>query len=57
MGFISKLLYFVIWIALGVGFGESLVDLTNSIRGAAIHAHQRGPLSYKLFTEQLTGQK
>ncbi|MBK9293304.1 MAG: hypothetical protein IPM57_02500 [Oligoflexia bacterium] len=52
-----KLIYAIIWFALAVGVGESLVEMTKAMRVAAIKAHQRGPISYKLFTEQLTGQK
>jgi hypothetical protein len=52
-----KFIYILLWIALSIGVGEVLVDLTNEIRSTAISAYQRGPISHKLFTEQLTGQK
>jgi len=52
-----KLIYLILWLAFAVGVGEVLIDLTNELRGAAIEAHRRGPISHKLFTEQLTGQK
>jgi hypothetical protein len=52
-----KLVYVVLWLAFAIGIGEVLIDLTNEMRGAAIKAHRKGPISHKLFTEQLTGQK
>lgn len=54
---IFKLIYLILWLALAIGAGEIIVNFTHEMRGAAIHAHQRGPISHKLFTEQLTGQK
>jgi hypothetical protein len=54
---IIKFFYIILWLGLSIGFFEVLRDFTNEMRGAAIHAHQRGPISHKLFTEQLTGQK
>jgi hypothetical protein len=54
---IIKFFYIILWLGLSIGFYEVLRDFTNEMRGAAIHAHQRGPISHKLFTEQLTGQK
>ena len=52
-----KFIYFILWLALAIGVGEVLVDLTHEMRGAAIAAHKKGPISHKLFTKQLTGQK
>ncbi|MES2801725.1 MAG: hypothetical protein V4654_04490 [Bdellovibrionota bacterium] len=52
-----KFIHFLLWLALAIGVGEVLVTFTNEMRGAAIRAHQRGPISHKLFTEQLTHQK
>jgi hypothetical protein len=52
-----KLIYFILWIALAIGVGEVLVNFTQEMREAAIEAHQKGPISHKLFTEQLTGSK
>lgn len=52
-----KFIYAILWLALTIGAGEVLVNFTQEMRGAAIQAHQRGPISHKLFTEQLTGQK
>jgi len=57
MNMVIRILNAIIWLALAIGVGESFANLNDEIRGAAIQAHQRGPLSYKLFTEQLTGQK
>ncbi len=54
---VIKLIHFAIWLALTIGVGGVLVDFTKELRGAAIEAHRRGPISHKLFTEQLTGQK
>ena len=54
---ISKIIYLIIGLALAIGVGEVLVDFTQEMRGAAIAAHKKGPISHKLFTEQLTGQK
>lgn len=54
--FIARLFYFVLWLAFIAGAGEVLVDLTNEMRGAAIAAHKRGPISHSLFTRQLTSK-
>lgn len=54
---VIKLIHVVVWLALAIGVGSVLVDFTKELRGAAIEAHRRGPISHKLFTEQLTGQK
>ncbi len=55
--FIARLFYFVLWLAFIAGAGEVLVDLTNELRGAAIKAHGKGPISHSLFTKQLTEKK
>jgi hypothetical protein len=52
-----KFMYAIIWFAIAIGVGEALVDITKFMRSEAIHVHQKGLISYKLFTEQLTGQK
>ncbi len=52
-----KLIYVLLWVALSIGVGEVLVNITSEIRGAAISVYQHGPISHKLFTEQLTDQK
>jgi hypothetical protein len=52
--FIALLFYFVLWLAITLGAGEVLVDLTREMRGVATTAHQRGPISHSLFTRQLT---
>jgi hypothetical protein len=57
MNAIIKLIYAIIWLGFAIGVGEVFYDFTASLRTAAIHAHQKGPISYKLYTEQLTGQK
>ncbi len=51
-----KLVHFILWLALSIGVGEVLVDLTHEMRGAAIKAHKRGPICHSLFTKQLTGR-
>lgn len=48
-----KFIYVILWLAFAIGVGEVLVDLTNEMRGAAIQAHKRGPISHSLFTKQL----
>ena len=53
----AKFIYIILWVALAIGVGEVFVDFTKEMRGAAIKAHIKGPISHKLFTEQLTGQK
>lgn len=52
-----KLIYLILWLAFSIGVGEVLIELTHEMRSAAIEVHRRGPISHKLFTEQLTGQK
>ncbi len=52
-----KFIYVILWLAFAIGVGEILVDLTHEMRGAAIAAHKKGPISHKLFTEQLTRLK
>lgn len=52
-----KFIHFILWLAFAIGVGEALVGLTHELRGAAIKAHRKGPISHKLFTEQLTGKK
>ena len=54
---IFKFIYIILWMAFAIGAGEVLVDFTKEMRGAAITAHKKGPISHKLFTEQLTGYK
>ncbi len=34
-----KFMYAIIWFAIAVGVGETLVDMTNFMRSEAIHAH------------------
>ncbi len=57
MANVIKFVYAVFWLAIAIGVGDALVDATNLLRSEAIRAHRTGPISYKLFTEQLTGQK
>jgi hypothetical protein len=52
--FIARLFYFLLFLAFIAGAGEVLVDLTTEMRGTAIAAHKRGPISHSLFTRQLT---
>lgn len=52
-----KFIYVIIWLAFAIGFGEVLVNLNNEMRGAAVKAYMKEPISYKLFTEQLTNSK
>lgn len=52
-----KVIHFILWLALAIGVGEISISFINEMRGAAIKAHIRGPISHKLFTEQLTHQK
>jgi hypothetical protein len=54
---VARFIYAIIWLAFAIGIGEVLWDFTQEIRGAAVKAYQKGPISHKLFTEQLTGQK
>ena len=51
-----KLVSAIMWLALAIGVGDSLVDVTRAMRGAAISAHQKGPMNYTKFTAQLTGR-
>lgn len=52
-----KIISIIFWLAFTLGTGEVLFDLVQEMRGAAVSAHNKGPISHKLFTEQLTGQK
>ncbi len=52
---VFKLIHFIFWLAFSIGVGEVLVNLTTEMRGAAIKAYKRGPISHSLFTKQLTG--
>jgi hypothetical protein len=54
---ITKILSALIWLGIAISIDEAFADLTNEMRGAAIRAHRHGPISYKLFTKKLTGQK
>lgn len=51
-----KLIYAILWFALAIGIGEVSLSFIKEMRGAAIQAHQKGPISHKLFTEQLTSK-
>jgi len=37
-----KFMYAIIWFAIAIGVGETLVDMTNFMRSEAIHTHQKG---------------
>ncbi len=52
-----KLIHITLWLALVIGVGEVSVTFVREMREAAIEVHKKGPISHKLFTEQLTGQK
>lgn len=46
----SYLIRWIFYIGLGIG----IVDMTGWMRDKAIKAHQKGPISHRLFTQQLT---
>lgn len=52
-----RFIYAIFWIAIALGVGDALVDMTNFMRSEAIHAHKKGLMSYTQFTKELTGQK
>lgn len=55
MGFMLRLIQFILSICLMVGIGDAMVRLTLAMCRAAIHAHQHDQMSYSKFTRALVG--
>lgn len=54
---VVRFIYAILGLAFAIGISEVLIDFTQEMRGVTVKAYQRGPISHKLFTEQLTDQK
>jgi hypothetical protein len=49
-----KFIHLIVWAALWIGIGDSLVHLVQDLRSSAIHAHRHGQISYEKFSRMLT---
>ncbi len=47
MSTITKFIYAIIWFAFAIGIGKALWDFTQEMRGAAVKAYKKGPISHK----------
>lgn len=52
-----RFIYFIIWLALWVGIGDALINMTLELAAAAKYAHQEKQLSYKKVTDALIEAK
>ena len=52
----GKLIGYILWLAFAVAGIDLLKDMTEVMKGEAIKAYQRGPISHSLFTKQLTSR-
>ncbi len=49
----NRFIFWVLSIALAIGFGPRLIAVTSEMAKAAIIAHQRDQMSYAKFTRKL----